>query len=156
MTYGEALLFEIGSFLDILLKFICGKNLKDKIYFNEDTLGKLQPNDAFITFLTKCYSQGLSNNPDFSIKKMKEYRNAITHTTILDISKHMMWRAEDGFPTLENNFYILPDNPKDDIGSYTYTRRIAFFGFFEEVGKIFDSIVVEFNKGGLYNKYRIV
>jgi len=65
----------------------------------------------------------------------------------------MMWKAGDGFPTLENNFYILPDNPKDDLGFYTYNERIALFGFFEEMGKIFDAIVKKMNEGSSYNKY---
>jgi len=137
MTYGEAFLFEFGSFLDIFMKFICGKNIKDKVYFNWDTLSKLKPEDEFVKFLRECWNDGVSNNPIFSLKKMKEYRNAITHATILDISKLMMWKAGDGIPTLENNFYILPDNPNSDFISYTYDNQIALFGFFEEMKKNF-------------------
>lgn len=156
MTYGEAFLFEFGSFLDIFMKFICGKNLNEKgIYFNQETLKKLQPNDDFVKFFLECWNNGVSNNPIFSLEKMKEYRNAITHATILDISKQMMWRAGDGFPTLENNFYILPDNPNSDFGSYTYNHRIALFGFLEEMGKIFDAIVKKLNEETLFNKYTI-
>lgn len=155
MTYAEAILFEFGSFLDVFIKYICGKNLKDKLYFNENTLQKLQPRDDFVKFLLEYWNKGISNNPSFSLKKMKEYRNAITHATILDISKQMMWMAEDGFPTLEKNFYILPDNPNDDYGSYTYEEKIAIFGFFEEMGKIFDAIVIKLNGEILFNKYNV-
>ncbi len=155
MTYGDAFLFEIGSFLDTLIKFICGKSLKDKVYFDKKTLSKIQPKDDFIDFLIRCYGQGLSNSTVFNLEKLKEYRNAVIHATILDISKYMMWKAGDGIPKLERNFYILPDNPCDDFSNYTYNQRIALFGFLEEMSKIFNAIVNEINKTGLYNKYVI-
>jgi len=153
MTYGEAFLFEFGSFLDILIKFICGKDLNEDLYFNWTNISKLQPQDDFVKFLIQCYNQGVSNSPIYNLKKMKEYRNAITHATFLDISKLMMWEAGNNFPTLENNFYILPDNPCDDFSSYTYNQKIALFGFIEEMGKIFDVIAQKLNTENLYNKY---
>jgi hypothetical protein len=86
---------------------------------------------------------------------MKEYRNAITHATFLDISKYIMWKTEDGFPTLKRNFYILPDNPNSDFMSYKYDERITLFGFLEEMGKIFDEISKRVNQKNLFNKYEI-
>ena len=153
MMYGEAILFEFGSFLDIFMKYACGKNLHDKVYFNQSTLGKLKPQDEFSSSLNEYWSNGLSGNPVFSLEKMKEYRNAITHATMLDISKHMVWKKGDGFPKLEKNFYILPDNPKEDFDSYTYTERIPLFGFFEEIGKIFAKIENKMNEESLFNIY---
>lgn len=155
MVYSESFLFELGAFLDIFVKYICGKDNSEGIHFNLDTLNKIANSDSFIDLLKIYWNLGISNNENFSLKKMKEYRNAITHATILDLSKYLMWRAGDGFPTLNKNYYILPDNAEVGFGNYTYERRIALFGFIEEVGKIFDAILREVNENNLYAKYTL-
>ena len=88
MAYSESFLFELKSFLDIFIKFICGKNTTEKIYFNLETLNKITNSDSFIDSLKKYWETGVCNNSNFSLKKMNEYRRAITHATILDLSKH--------------------------------------------------------------------
>jgi len=155
MAHSEGFLFELGSFLDIFIKYICGKDTSEEIYFNLDTINKITNPDEFIESLKTYWNLGVSNNENLSLKKMKEYRNAITHATILDLSKHLMWKKEDGFPTLSRNYYILPDNPEASFGSYTYDRRIALFGFIEEMGKIFDAMIKELNEKEIYSKYTL-
>lgn len=153
MTYSESFLFEFGAFLDIFIKFILGKDTTEKIYFNLDTLNRITNSDSFIDSLKAYWDNGISNNKNFSLKKMKDYRNAITHATILDLSKHLMWKAGDGIPTLNKNYYILPDNPEAEFGNYQYNERVALFGFLEEMGKIFDAMIKEFNEKDLHSKY---
>ena len=155
MTYSESFLFQFGSFLDIFIKFICGKNTIEKIYFNLETLDKITNSDSFIDSLKKYWESGVCDNSNFGLKKMKKYRNAITHATILDLSKHLMWRAGDGIPSLNKNYYILPDDPEVEFGHYQYNEKIALFGFLEEMGKIFDAIIKEFNEKDLYSKYTL-
>jgi hypothetical protein len=153
--YGEAFLFELGSFFDIMIKFICGKNLTDKIYFNRSTLLNIQPCDDFINFLITCYDKGLVNSDIYNLNKMKEFRNAITHATFLDISRFMSWKAGEGFPTLENAFFFLPDNPNESFSNYTYEKRITLFRFIEEIGKIFTEITNKLNSENYYSKYTL-
>lgn len=156
MVYSESFLFEFGAFLDIFIKFLLGKNATERnIYFNLDTLNRITNSNQFISSLKTYWEKGVSNNENFSLKKMKDYRNAITHATILDLSKHMMWKVGDGLPSLNKNYYILPDNPEEELGNYLYNERIALFGFLEEMGKIFDVIINEFNEKDLYSKYTL-
>lgn len=155
MAYSEGFLFEIGAFLDIFIKYICGRDTTEQIYFNLETINKITNPDEFVESLKKYWDFGISNNVNLSLKKMKEYRNAITHATILDLSKHLIWKKGDGFPSLSRNFYILPDNPEANFGSYLYEQRIALFGFIEEMGKIFDVIIKELNEQEIYAKYTL-
>ncbi len=153
MAYSEGFLFEIGAFLDIFIKYICGKDTSEHIYFNLDTLNKITNPDKFIESLKNYWNSGISNNSDMGLKKMKEYRNAITHAVVLDTSKHLMWSMGDGFPTLSKNYYILADNPSEEFGDYTYNKKISLFGFIEEIDKIFDSIISKIKEEELFNKY---
>lgn len=155
MAYSESFLFEFGSFLDIFIKFICGKDTTEEIHFNLNTLNKINNPDSFIDSLKTYWEMGVCNNQNFSLRKMKEYRNAITHATILDLSKHMIWKSGDGIPSLNKNYYILPDNPEAGFGNYQYNEKIALFGFLEEMGKIFDAIIKKFNELELYTKYTL-
>lgn len=155
MAYSEAFLFECGSFLDILMKYICNKGLRVDFDFNYTNLSKLSSVDEFVTLLDDLYSKGASDSPIYNLKKMKEYRNAITHSTILDISKVFMWKKGDSFPELENNYYLLPDNPSDEFNSYTYHNRIPLFKFMQEMAKIFEIIVNKINVEKLYGKYSV-
>jgi len=137
MVYSEAFFFECKSFLDIFIKYLCGKDFREKIYFNKDTLQKITPQDEFVQNLIKYWDEGTNGKFFFSLKQLNEYRIAIAHGTILNLGKKMLF-FEQG---KGGSFYTLADNPNDYFKDYTYSNHIGLFPFLEEIQKIMDNIL---------------
>ena len=152
-TYGESLLFEFTSFLDILIRYMNGEDIESSdSYFKEDNINSLEPKDEFVNSLQDYYKNGVSNQK-YSISKIKGYRNKVTHATMLDLSKTFKWESGDGFPSLEENKFILPDDPEIAFEDYTYNQKIALFGMVEEIEKIMDNIWSFLEAEDRFNKY---
>mgnify|MGYP007091082149 CR=1 FL=1 len=153
-TYTESLLFEFKSFLDIIIRYMNGSDIGGGPTFNSHSLNDVSPQDNFVNDLKDYYDNGISNQ-NFSINRIKKYRDAATHATILDVGKTMKWEAGDGIPNLSENFYILPDDPDAAFDEHTYEDKIPLFGLVEEIDEIADQIWKKLGEEDRFDNYDV-
>ena len=150
MFYAEALLFEVSSYLDILIKFLTDSEEEARLNFIEKKLKHIKPQDEYIISLMEFYKKGLGN-PDFSIEQLKSYRHVISHSgyikKFVKNNYNVSFEKKEKVWAWKEKICPLPDNPEEkDPKKWTFNKDIDLVDFCKEIDKLLQKIIKETNK----------